>query len=373
MSATATKTEKAPFCVDFPTTDKEPSWYGPGRSAGEFAVGYGDTSILLESGATATAIAFIGESDCDPVNGLAFAGSRLAIASPEMLRITSVDAITGPANRLAVAHSHFGVHDLVAGRSGAFYASAGPNGILFSPPSDHRGTKLYTFRDESVPAYIYHSCVLHQPDGSEIIVSAARKDGVVAQQIFPMHSGRAGRVHAPDNLTIVDVCPLGLAAFPRGVLAVADDGTTVLIADVFSDDAPVARKPEAGLGKAYRIFSVRGHLCLLTSKVLQIYRGQVRKMAGSGNGPSQANILSVPLEAVDAAAAWDRWLAVIVTDSLQKFDLSLLDTVKQKSSGRVNGAPKPLYETDRELSEVPSRWAARNWEPQCEPSELVAG
>jgi len=128
-----------------------------------------------------------------------------------------------------------------------------------------------------------------------------------------------------DNLDVVDVCAIGQPGTSRAVAAIGKDGTLILMRDVLQDQKPLTLKYEVVTGVAYRLFSCRGDLFLLTSDGLYVLARLAESfLKGPFPGNVTTPVLPLAMEAVDANLYLDKWLLVVMPDEVRMYDVGLI-------------------------------------------------
>lgn len=299
------------------------SWAGSGRNSQEFCLGSEDGRIRLTNVDGST----IGETPAydehaEAVNGVAFAVDAIAVSSrADIIFWRSVDG--NPSQRQPCAFP-CGSHGVLALAGRRFIAPLGPTGLMLASMKKAQAESITISRIREPGRLVdYYRVIDLVADGTDLLACAVRSAGIAAIQLEK--AGNGGQI---DSLTfpgldVVDVCALTDSS--RSLVALARDGTLVLFKDVLSDRSPTTLKFKEIRGTAYRVFSVRENLLVLTSKALYVLDGVAsRFLAGEdvSAGPTPASFRT--LEAVDANLCGQRWLLVVVTDGVLRFDLDRL-------------------------------------------------
>jgi len=163
-------------------------------------------------------------------------------------------------------------------------------------------------------------------DFPETLACATRRGGIAALSV--PHPG-AEQVTISSStfsgLDVVDVCSLGPRLPTPAVCAVGKDRTLVFFRNVLQDRRGVVLKFDRVKGTAYRLICAKGHLLLLTSRSLYIFKGLTRSyLEGQPIERVPTLVREIPMEAVDANLAHDRWLLVVTVAGVQVFDLNML-------------------------------------------------
>jgi hypothetical protein len=104
--------------------------------------------------------------------------------------------------------------------------------------------------------------------------------------------------------------------------------------DVLSDVEPITLKFKTIQGTAYRLLSRGGELYILTSKAMYaLGKLASRFLAGEFYPRAVTQILTMPMEAIDANLAGDNWLLVVMPDEVRRFDTAWIhDNIPQDDS-----------------------------------------
>lgn len=294
------------------------SWAGAGRHDGEFCLGSEDGRLLFIAhvGDDVQDLRF-GDPDSESVNGTAFIGSTYAVSTRSEVVFLTVPTAGPHGTRIVFP---CGAHGVIATAEGSFVAPLGPTGLMTTRPttSDVQAITLHRIRERPLNYYKAVSVVSHRVP--EVIVCAARKDGMVATPLTSV--GLTGaRVMTLPGLDVVDVCPLGTNLESPSAIALGKDGTLAFFHDVLQDAAPTMIQYGGMEGIAYRVLVVQGTVILLTSQGLYFLHGLAHRFL-------QGTPLDVPIptqqrrmEAVDANVADDRWLLIVESDRVIRLDV----------------------------------------------------
>ncbi|HQU41933.1 MAG TPA: hypothetical protein PK867_03940, partial [Pirellulales bacterium] len=141
------------------------------------------------------------------------------------------------------------------------------------------------------------------------------------------------------------------------------NGTLVLFRDVLHDRSPVTLTFNDLHGTAYRIFSARGNIFVLASNGLYVFQGLAKRFVDGQtitHGPTPVRFIR--LEAVDANLCEDRWLLVVMPDSVLRLDTDLL--FAESSEAELAG-----MEEQRPFVATP---VSPDWECRLDATNLVA-
>jgi hypothetical protein len=324
-------------------------WAGPGRSKGEFCFGSEDGRILLTD-AQLSSHRGLKESPVpsgEAIGGVAFLDNLIALCTRcEVAFVTQMpEAGKGFRSVFPV-----GAHGVIATPSGHCVAPLGRSGMMVVKPSAGQNQPVTVKRvsDQSVDFYSVVHIAHH---GGEVLVSAARKDGMLAVPFDPGRKEFVSSLTYP-GLDIVDVCSLGDGLSQPAVAATSRDCTIILSADALHDQKPVTIKFDDIRGTAYRIMNYKGNLILLTSKAIYVLAGLGRRfLDGKSVGREVTPAKAVVLKAVDANIVDEESLLVVAPEGVILFDLESL-------IGTVPNAPD-----SNKTREITPRDVAPPWQP----------
>jgi hypothetical protein len=168
--------------------------------------------------------------------------------------------------------------------------------------------------------YVYRVISLVSQSGTEVLACAARTGGIAAGE-FTGSQATKMRTAMPSGLDVIDICPLAPGSKSLAVATLGRDGSIILFRDVLTDDKPDTVKFKTVRGTAYRLLSHGGDLYVLTSKGLYVLAKLASQFLASELYPGVVTqILTVPMEALDANLAGDHWLLVVLPDKVCRFD-----------------------------------------------------
>jgi hypothetical protein len=261
----------------------------------------------------------------EAINGVAFVDRWMAITTRKEVRVFTFPRRDG--EKVRCAEMPIGAHGVVASPSGHFLAPLGRSGILFCKPKDGPEQTM-TVSSGPQEIYIYRLIALGTASGGEVIACAARKSGVAAMKFKGEGHDHMLSAFSSDGLDVVDVCSLGVEPSNNGIAAVGKDGTILLFQDVMTDRNPVAVRYPSLQGIPYRLLCTKGYLFLLTSMGLYVIAGLIdRSLIGIGHD-AVTPVLFVPMEAVDAYLAGERWVLIVMPDGVLRFDVEFLERHK---------------------------------------------
>jgi hypothetical protein len=346
--------------VPIPLDDFAVSWAGPsGRD--DFCFGSEDgklrfTTVDGESIGGLTS----GLENAEAVNGVAFIGDVIAVSTRNEVTFWTVPQSEGKKALRAVFNC--GAHGVVATAEGYFFAPLERTGLM-KVRASHDEVQPVKISRARHPILDYYKVIgLHSYGRPEVLACAARYGGVAAMELMQEDDcGQISSITFP-GLDVVDVCSLGSGVTPPAVAAFGKDGTLVLLRDVLSDRSPVTMKFDEIRGKAYRLFSARGSIFLLTSTGVYVLSALAQRfLRGEPVERTPTAVCGVRLEAVDANLCGERWLLVVMPHGVLRFDLDLLI-----------GSP-PASESVEEERPFNPRLIQPAWESHEEAAELMAG
>jgi hypothetical protein len=319
------------FVASLPTTGLVPSWVGPGPHPDWFCIGTESNTVrFIDVNGVTTGDGGPISPRTESVTGVAFADGWMAISNRSEVAVWSLLPADGDQHR--GFQLDVGAHNVVAGRNGRFFAAAGRTGILCLRASP-RGVAESLVRGDTGNGILIYQVVTVQPsDGTELLVCATRKAGVAFAEVPDHEQSHILNTRTFGKLDIVDVCPLNLAGYPAGVIAAGLEGSIVVFDDVRASTKPPIIKFPSLQGKVYRVMSVGGTICVLTSQSLVIYVKLAEQMA-AGMTSVKAETLTIRMKAVDANTVADRWVLAVLPDGLLRFDMNQLTMPTESGFG----------------------------------------
>ena len=273
----------------------------------------------------------------DAVNGVAFIENRIAISSRSEIAIVMIRREDEAMHAIFPA----GAHDVIATHSGYFVAPLGISGMMLCRPDS---VQVFVKRGERVVNLYKISSFW---DGTtDAVACAARQDGVYATPLPESADKGLDNVHwfRFHDFDAVDICSLG----SRSAAVLGADGSFVLVHDILSEnEKPTTMSFPDVLGTGYGILTVQGHIVVLTSRALCIYKDLARRFKEGCSVDREATfVLVLPVEAVDVNRYDDSKLLLILPDAVLLANVEMLmepklpSMVPQKTNGR--------YEQERE-------------------------
>jgi hypothetical protein len=253
----------------------------------------------------------------EAINGVARIGNWVAISTRSEVNIC---ATTKPGG-VILPH---GAHGITASRGGYFIAPLGLAGVMTATPSEN-GVAFTSHTPGDGKLNVYRALCLRTTSGKEVLVCAARTDGIVVGSIDPSADANSMRIARFDGLDVVDICALtaGTGALPVAILG--RDGSIILCRDVQSDRGTKTFKFQSVQGAAYRILSHGGDVYVLTSRGLHVLgRLAARFINDEGMEEVTTQIMPLPMSAIDMSIVWDKWLLVVLANEVRKFDADFI-------------------------------------------------
>jgi hypothetical protein len=312
--------DSSPAVVPFHFNDFAVSWAGPGIGEDEFCFGSEDGQLRFTTVDGAPTRQFVrGEKDPESVNGVAFAGSVIAISDRREIFFRVPGSGPTEAERLVFP---YGAHGVIATGDGDFVAPLGGAGLL-RVSTDKAGQRRFIVSQIPQQTMNYYKVVnLHSDGQPDVIACAVRKGGIAATELVP--DGEKTRIRSLTfpGLDVVDVCALGTGASPPAIAALDRAGSLILLKNALNDASPICMNFPGVNGTAYRVFCAQGNILMLTSTGLHVLPSLARRfLDGESVGSTPTAVQAFPLEAVDANLCGRRWLLVVLTHGVLRFDL----------------------------------------------------
>lgn len=317
-------------------------WAGEGPQEHGFCTGSEDGRVCFKKTEGMGGLGPFSVTDSsEAINGVAFAAGVMAVSTRSEVVFWNVPGTR--TKKVKLTEFEGGAHGVIATSSGPFIAPLGVNGLLFvEPQPDGFQSKIMSIPDR--PLNFYKVTPLGTKGQGDTIAVALRRHGIATIR----RDGHAESTSIRDSngLDIVDVCALGVEGAPLAAAALGCDGSIHLCRDLLHDRSLQSQRSESPLGTGYRILSARGHLFVLTSELLMILPEQAVRFLEGRDGASPLGTWSVPLQAVDATVAFDRWLLTVMPDgSLHVHDVDqLIQAFRAVASGPVSDS-EPTWES----------------------------
>jgi hypothetical protein len=256
----------------------------------------------------------------EAINGLAFMDGWVALST----RCEVVFVTQRPVNgKGMLARCPTGAHGVIATEAGYFVAPMGRGGVLVVKPTTGKD-QLLTVKKVSDKPVDFYKLVNIRCAGKEVLVGAARSDGMVALPFSRDGTAEVSSFTYP-HLDITDVCPLGQDLPEPAIAAISRDRTIILSRDAVHDVEPTTIKFDEIRGTAYRILHHEGNLLIHTSKGIYVLVGlSQRFLDGEAIGSKRTTAKKLLLDAVDINIVDNSSLLVVVPDGIVTIDLALL-------------------------------------------------
>jgi hypothetical protein len=308
------------FLAEIRFRDFEVCWAGPNPVGPGFCFGSEDGSLLFTGDdGSAPDPPVKGTMSGEAVNGVAGLGRWLTVTSRQEVTFwTLPEKKTETVFGAVFPH---GAHDVITTADGAFVAPLGRTGVMtIKPPFDEKHPVTVS-GGKKEGLNFYRIVSLRSGNGQDVLACAARGAGIGATEFQWDRELHNLNTVTFDELDVVDICAIG-GAGSLAVAAVARNGVLILLRDVFQDKHPITMKFDNVRGAAYRLMSCRGHLFLLTSKAMYLLvRFVDRFMAGEPVGSITTPMLVMDMEAADANLCGDRWVLVVMSDGVRRYDV----------------------------------------------------
>jgi hypothetical protein len=316
----------------------EVCWAGSAPRENALCFGSEDGRLLLtnESGeglSSPTTLSRSGEA----INAVAWLPDWVSVTTRHEVNLQKLS--TGKRGQATLPN---GAHAVVATEAGYFVCAAGRLGLVLARPDpDLSHSPFIVGSPEENARYFYRIINLRAPAGGEVLACATRKDGIAALEFRGEQENYSLDTISSPGFDVVDVCALEPGLDSLALAALGRDGMLVFFRDVLVDKHPVTMKFKNLPGIAYRVLSCRGDIYLVTSKGLFVL-GKLaeRVLQGDVSRPTMTPMLTLPMEPVDANLAHDRWLLVVDSEQVRKFDVGRIHESIAAGLVQANGVQK---------------------------------
>ena len=274
----------------------------------------------------------------EAVNGVAFIQNWMSVTSRKEITLSHLV----PDKGFKGAAFPIGAHGVVAGGNSFFFAPAGPAGMVFFRPAEVPEQNATISDSEAEPINVYHLITLQSSTGQEVIACACRQKGIGVMEFMGEDQPHKLNTMTFDGVDLIDLCPLNNSRGSLAVAAVSKDGAFHLFHNLLRDRNAKTIKFQTIQGTAYRLFSARGYLFLLTNVGLYVIAGLVDHFLKGSPGNPDVHVLPLPMEAVDANLASDDWVLIIMPDGVLRLDIRLLDQSSPTSLNDKVREPRPI-------------------------------
>jgi hypothetical protein len=177
---------------------------------------------------------------------------------------------------------------------------------------------------------------------SGLIACAVRSHGVVAMP-FPLQSSGIVNSMGIPGLDIVDVCPLDATSTSDAFVALAFDGTFMIMPDMMQQRAPLVFKFPGIGGTAYRVLSIAGSIFVLTSDALYALVGLAeRYLRGETIRKQRTLVRSTPLEGVDVNIVYNQYLFVVEPNDVLAIEIAEFARERVEQGPEAEQAPEMI-------------------------------
>jgi hypothetical protein len=258
----------------------------------------------------------------EAINGVARVDTWVAVTTRQEVTFYPLPGTEGPPSS-ALVFPH-GAHGITTTPSGYFIAALGRTGIMAVRPPFGVETPVTVHGADDAGLYAYRVISLRSEGAGEVLACAARGGGIAAGKFSGSRQTHTMTTATFEDIDVVDICPLCAGKDSLAVAALGRDGSLVLSQDVLTDKTPVTMKFQTVQGVAYRVLSCEGDIYLLTSKGMYVLGKLAARFLGKEVASGTTTPVLVPMEAVDANFADNRWLLVVTPDEVRRFDADVI-------------------------------------------------
>ncbi len=331
----------------------EPSWAGPHPFEDGFCFGSEDGMVAFtdERGKVSDKPQVIALSR-EAVNGIAGIDKFLAVSTRQEVAVLTLPDQVG--EKAVVTTFARGAHGVLASSTQHFVAPLGHGGVMMVKPGDglDKSLREYPLSDRSLNLY-----QLYEMPGigtRSLFIGACRSKGVGLIDYSAEKNELGLQTCTFPDIDVVDVSPVGSAAYPHAVVAAGIGGEVLLFRDIVNQEAPISLKYDQFAGKTYRILSSCGHLFVLTSKTVYVLGFLANRLTQASLGEHAAPVMTIPMEAIDANICQNRWLLAVMQDEVHRYDVHEIHDNITEFAANGSGATSPLPH---------SRLNFRDWQP----------
>jgi len=220
-----------------------------------------------------------------------------------------------------------GGHGIYSTRGGSFLAPMGLVGLaVFTPrPDGEIGEYVLSVRNARKYFYVM-SHIASADDGQDLWACAGRAGGLIALTLDknsrPSISRSLQSAIKPKDY--VYSCSIGNMNMPRAAASLSRDGEVDFFVDLMEERMPLTWHFGDTQGVAYSMAAVDGHLFIATSKgiytcvdiVSRFLRGELKV------GVEAVTVRHLPVEIIDFAILYERWMMVLLHDKVLTFDIN---------------------------------------------------
>jgi len=208
-----------------------------------------------------------------------------------------------------------GAHGILVTPNGHFVAPMATDGILCYDPTKERGRDLWADHPSHGDLNLYKLIHLGDPEGKELMASAARTDGLLTIGFDASHTQNQIMGWTSRDLDIVDVCALRSAEFPLAFAGLGLDRSLVFVRDPLVDEKPRRLLLQGIRGTPYAIQKAHDSLFLLTSNELIMFPNASAYLKNE-KPDSSLPFYSVTLHASDIQVIHNNWLAIFLDEKV---------------------------------------------------------
>jgi hypothetical protein len=319
------------------------SWAGQHPFMPGFCFGSEDGRLLFtDEDGSQIGEPFGGSYSRDAINGLVRSGEWIAVSTRQDVTLQSLTRATNKKPGIVV-FPH-GAHGVTATPSGYFVAPLGRTGIMLLKPGSGPSDPVWVIPSDRPNMHFYRVLALQGRNGKDLLVCAGRQGGIGSMEARWGQETYNMRVATFDGLDVVDVCAVDDEREVPAVAALTRDGTLILIRDALHDEKPATLRFNTIQGTAYRLLRSGEHLLVLTSRGLYVLAKLADRLV-TGMPPDEfvTQILTIPMEAVDANVVNGRWLLIIMPDGVQRVDVNVLCKGQAEAQGVLPTTLTPVW------------------------------
>lgn len=255
----------------------------------------------------------------EAINGVAFWNGWLAASTRADVTMGSMQVSGSRYNTVGIP---VGAHGIVATPNGMFVSPMGRTGLMIFRAGSAANDPVYVLQPKGASMYFCRAVAQLGRDGIDLIAIAARKGGLVVGETSWGHPTYVMRGAASTDVDVVDICLVRSEPSSPSIVALAFDGTLLLVRDALHDPSPLSLKFNTIGGTPYRVLSAGEDIVVLTSKGVFLLGELASRLTGGFDlGAFTTQIFAISVEAVDAAVIADRWLLIVTPDEVLRFDL----------------------------------------------------
>ncbi len=316
------------------THGPEVTWVGPNLFAGGSSIllGFDDGSIefsdLDKARRPKPPIVMPVSQAKEAINGIAAIGkSSLAVSTRSEVTFLEFESPTkGKGSRTEFSG---GAHGVISTQSGYFIAPLGMRGLLIVKPDANSKQEFNVITNTKNNLYCYRIVALRDTAGTEVLVTANRKNGVGVSTFHGDQDGQSIHTMRFEGVDVVDVC--GIASDSLSAVAISSRGEVLWLKDTSKRDEPLVVRLTGIEGQVYRVLATTQHLFVLSSKALYVWSYLVESVLVNQEFARQSSPHVRYLEAVDMSLLNDDSLMLVMgTNTIEGFKID--DIIRDSSS-----------------------------------------